>query len=127
MQVSSHADLEWAGVPWDTAASVSGLKTGMTYQLGVYVTGYVMTDTDAYQRTFTVTGDEIQVEVDLRRSNWFVVQPHTITPFHDMGLGMLVQDDAGNNKGLAAFDVPAGTHGSTNHNRGLERSNILLA
>jgi len=101
--------IEWAGVPSDSAAAVAGFETGKTYQLGLYVTGYVMTDTDAYQRTFTISGDEMQVSMDLRRSNWFVIQGHTITPKNKMGLGFFAADSAGNAKGLAAYDVPAGT------------------
>jgi len=55
--------------------TVNAFASGAQYELKVYVTGYVMLDEDAWQRTFTVSGST-HVSLDLRRSNWFEIRPH---------------------------------------------------
>jgi hypothetical protein len=101
--------IELAAVPWDSSEWVSGFASGATYKAEAYVTGYVMTEADAGQREFTVVGDEMTVEMDLRRSNWFEIQAHTITPNNDMTLAYVAIDSAGVEKGMAVYRVPAGT------------------
>jgi hypothetical protein len=53
------------------------------------------------------------VELDLRRSNWFEIVAHTITPNNDMTLVYTAVDSAGDLKGLTAYRVPAGTDAPT--------------
>ena len=101
--------IELAGVPDSASHYVSGLATGKTYTVQAYVTGYVMADVDAAQRTFTVSGDSITVEMDLRRSNWFEIQAHTITPNNDMTLAYTAVGSDGKVHGLAVYRVPYGT------------------
>jgi hypothetical protein len=62
-------------VPWDTADYIAGLPNGQ-YTVNAFVTGYIMDETDAYQRTFTASGIAIGLQMDLRRSNWIEVSMH---------------------------------------------------
>jgi len=55
--------------------TVGSFVAGAEYEIKAYVTGYVMTDDDAWQRKFTVSGTT-SVGFDLRRSNWFAIRPH---------------------------------------------------
>ena len=66
------------------SALFTSLESGKTYSVGAFVTGYVMTDEDAWQRTFTVSGDAMTVAMDLRRSNWFMIAAHTFEPNNPM-------------------------------------------
>jgi hypothetical protein len=94
------------------STTLTALESGKTYTLAAYVTGYVMVDEDAWQRTFTVAGDEMSIGMDLRRSNWFEITAHTITPNNDMTLVYTAVQD-GEEKGMAVYRVPAGTDAPT--------------
>jgi hypothetical protein len=74
--VTIGPDIQLDGsAPATSPKFVNGLVEGKQYKIGAYVTGYVMTDDDAWQRTFQVAGGT-HVEMDLRRSNWFAVTLH---------------------------------------------------
>jgi hypothetical protein len=83
------------------------LESGKTYSIKAFVTGYVMVDEDAAQRTFTVAGD-MSVEMDLRRSNWFEITAHTFEPNNPMTVVYEARNEAGDLKGLTAYEIPAG-------------------
>ena len=64
----------WEGhVPWDIPDYVKGIVQGQ-YTLEAYVTGYIMDEADAYQRSLTISqvgpGIHYQLQMDLRRTNW---------------------------------------------------------
>ena len=88
-------------------ATFTFLESGKTYSIQAYVTGYVMVDEDAAQRTFTVAGD-MSVEMDLRRSNWFEITAHTFEPNNPMTVVYEAKNEAGDLKGLTAYAMPAG-------------------
>ena len=90
------------------SASLTALESGKTYTMKAYVTGYVMDDIDAWQRTFTVAGDAMTVEMDLRRSNWFQITAHTFEPNNPMTVVYEARNEAGELKGLTAYEIPAG-------------------
>jgi hypothetical protein len=96
--------------PWamNFSALFTSLESGKTYSVGAFVTGYVMTDEDAYQRTFTVSGDAMTVAMDLRRSNWFEIAAHTFEPNNPMTIVYEAVNANGELKGLVAYEVPAG-------------------
>jgi hypothetical protein len=72
MYPSTH----WDGhVPWSTADYVAGYANG-DYTVEGYVTGYIMDEADAYQRAFSLVGSNINLQFDLRRSNWLEVSMH---------------------------------------------------
>jgi hypothetical protein len=106
--LDSSIDLE--GVPWDSSMFISGFATGATYSVGAYVTGYIMptSDADKATRTFAITGDSITVSMDLRRTDYFDIKAHTITPSNDMTLAYTAVGGDGKVKGVAAYGVPAG-------------------
>jgi hypothetical protein len=83
------------------------LESGKTYSMKAFVTGYVMVDADAGQRTFSVAGD-MSVEMDLRRSNWFEITAHTFEPNNPMTVVYEAYNEAGDLKGLTAYVIPAG-------------------
>jgi hypothetical protein len=102
MYPSTH----WDGhVPWMTADYVAGYAKG-DYTVEGFVTGYIMDEADAYQRAFTVLGSNINLQFDLRRSNWldismhlpantFLSAPTTVT--------LTASDAADNERGALAF------------------------
>jgi hypothetical protein len=94
--------IKWMAVPSDHADYVTGITTGTNYNVKAYVTGYVMTDDDAFQRTFTATGS-MTVEMDLRRSNWFQITAHEFGILYPTTLAYAAVP-AG-----TAFPVPVGT------------------
>jgi hypothetical protein len=64
---------------WGSQAIDGFGAAGSPYSVQAHVTGYVMTDDDAWQRTFSTAGGggaDIKVQMDLRRSNWFQVYLH---------------------------------------------------
>jgi hypothetical protein len=71
-----YPSTQWDGhVPWDTADYVSGVVNG-AYTLEAFVTGYIMDEADAYQRSFTMSGINQAVQFDLRRTNWIETTMH---------------------------------------------------
>jgi hypothetical protein len=96
----------WDGhVPWDTADYIAGMPNGQ-YSVEAFVTGYIMDETDSYQRSFTLSGTAYALQFDLRRSNWietamhlpanvFLSAPTTVT--------LTAEDAAGSERAAAAF------------------------
>jgi hypothetical protein len=72
MYPSTH----WDGhVPWSTADYIAGYANG-DYTVEGFVTGYIMDEADAYQRAFSLVGSSMNLQFDLRRSNWLEVSMH---------------------------------------------------
>jgi hypothetical protein len=102
MYPSTH----WDGhVPWATADYVAGYANG-DYTVEGFVTGYIMDEADAYQRAFSLVGSSMNLQFDLRRSNWLDVSMHlpgntflswltTVT--------LTAEDAAGSERGAIAF------------------------
>jgi hypothetical protein len=101
-----YPSTRWDGhVPWDTADYVDGVVNGQ-YSLEAFVTGYIMDEPDAYQRTFTVSGIDMSVQFDLRRSNWIETVMHLPSGLvlSDTTTVVLTADDAnGNERASVAF------------------------
>jgi hypothetical protein len=106
--VRQYPSTHWDGhVPWDFADYIAGYPDGQ-YTIEGFVTGYVMDEADAYQRTFTMIGSHKEIQFDLRRSNWVDITMHlpsTVTDMSKVGAtATLVAEDAnGNERGAAAF------------------------
>jgi hypothetical protein len=99
----------WDGhVPWDQADYVAGL-TNAQYTVEAFVTGYIMDDADAYQRSFTLSGTSLALQFDLRRSNWAEVVMHLpeMTFLSSTTTVALTAEDAdGNERASIAFRAP---------------------
>ena len=71
-----YPSTQWDGhVPWDVADYVAGMPNGQ-YTIEAFVTGYVMDEADAHQRTFSLAGSRYELQFDLRRSNWIETVMH---------------------------------------------------
>jgi hypothetical protein len=112
--MSFGAETNWSGMaPAWGSQPIDGFGAG-TYSVQAHVTGYVMTDDDAWQRTFSTAGGggaDIKVQMDLRRSNWFAVQLHFGTsdlPTVPTSLLLTAVDSSGNEVGGTSLLV-AGT------------------
>jgi hypothetical protein len=96
----------WDGhVPWDTADYISGL-TNAQYTVEAFVTGYIMDESDAYQRTFSLSGSSYQLQLDLRRSNWIETTMHMPSGVFLSGetsVTLIAEDASGNERAGAAF------------------------
>jgi len=104
-----------ANVPSDKPKFINGFVAGQEYNLQAFVTGYVMTEDDAWQRKFKVSGN-IHVEMDLRRSNWFAVKvgmgfdpPFPTVP---TTLALTATDSAGTERGANSLLVGGTVIGS---------------
>jgi len=108
---TGNPSTHWDGhVPWDTADYIAGMPGGQ-YTVEAFVTGYVMDDADAYQRTFSLTTSAMNVVFDLRRSNWIEVTMHSYsgaTLSKDTTVVLTAEDAAGSERGAAAFTQPGG-------------------
>ena len=101
-------DIGWTSLaPVLGGYSVDGFGAG-GYKVEAYVTGYVMTDEDAWQREFTVSGTT-HVQMDLRRSNWFEIWLHDIAdstlPTVPTTLVLAALDADGKEKGVLSVLV----------------------
>ena len=108
--VRNYPSTHWDGhVPWDTADYVAGYEKAQ-YTVEAYVTGYIMDEADAYQRTFSIVGGNYNLQFDLRRSNWIetvmhlpagavLSAPTTVT--------LTAEDTAGNERAAIAFTATA--------------------
>jgi len=96
----------WDGhVPWDTPDYISGL-TNAQYTVEGFVTGYIMDESDAYQRTFSLSGSAYNLQFDLRRSNWIEVAMHLPANVEVSGettVTLTAEDSAGNERASVAF------------------------
>jgi hypothetical protein len=108
LQTRGYPGTQWDGhVPWDTADYVNGILNGQ-YTLETFVTGYVMDQPDAYQRTFMVSGIDKTVPLDLRRSNWIEVSMHvpssiTVSQYASTTVVLTAEDANGGERAAAAF------------------------
>jgi hypothetical protein len=105
-EVRMYPSTHWDGhVPWDTADYIAGMPLGQ-YSVEAFVTGYIMDEADAYQRTFSLVGSNIQVQLDLRRSNWIETAMHlpaNIFLSGDTTVTLTAEDSAGNERAAVAF------------------------
>jgi len=107
--IRTYSSTHWDGhVPWTWADYVAGFPNGQ-YTVEAYVTGYVMDEADAYQRTFAVAGLAINQQIDLRRSNWIEATVHMPVNAQFAGpvttLTLTAEDANGNERGAATFGV----------------------
>jgi hypothetical protein len=104
--ITANPSTHWDGhVPWDQADYIAGMPAGQ-YTLEGYVTGYVMDEPDAYQRTFTIAGINTVVSFDLRRSNWIETSMHLYSGVYlsgDTTVTLTAEDSAGNERGATTF------------------------
>ena len=104
--VRMYPSTKWDGhVPWASADYVGGYANG-AYTVEAFVTGYIMDQADAYQRAFSVVGSNINLQFDLRRSNWLEVSMH-LPANTDVSIPTTVTltttDTGGNERGAIAF------------------------
>jgi hypothetical protein len=101
------ASIVWDGhVPLNIPDYVSGITNGQ-YTIEVFVTGYIMEESDAYQRTFTVAGTAQNVQMDLRRTNWIETTMHlpanTFLSSAGTTVTLTAEDDGGNERASVSF------------------------
>jgi len=112
LNARGYPGTRWDGhVPWDTADYVDGVVNG-AYTLESFVTGYIMDEPDAYQRSFVVSGIDKSLPFDLRRTNWIETQMHMPSdkPLVDYTTVVLTAEDAnGGERASAAFRALPGT------------------
>lgn len=100
-------------VPADEADFVEGIGEGH-YTLEFYVTGYVMTEADDWQRSLTVASSTktCSVEADLRRSNWImntaIIRDDIFKPASASTFAVVAKSTDGFEKGVAGGTFPAG-------------------
>lgn len=96
----------WDGhVPWDTADYISGLTNGQ-YTVEGFVTGYIMDESDAYQRAFSLSGSAYNLQFDLRRTNWIEAVMHlpaNLAVSGETTVTLTAEDAAGNERASVAF------------------------
>jgi len=106
-----YPSTHWDGhVPWHAADYIAGWPNGQ-YTVEAFVTGYIMDEADAYQRTFSMVGSNYNLQFDLRRSNWIEVTLHhqdwmPVAGFPLSGpttVTLTAEDAAGNERGVMAF------------------------
>ena len=92
-------------VPWTYADYVAGMPSGQ-YSIEAYVTGYIMDEADAYQRTFILGNGHYELQMDLRRSNWIETTLHLdFAALSNPGATFVLtaEDAAGNERAAASF------------------------
>jgi len=102
----------WDGhVPWDIPDYVDGIVQGQ-YTLEAYVTGYIMDEADAYQRSLTVIsvgpGIHYQLQMDLRRTNWIeevIHLPGAYLAGPEIDVTLVALDKNMTERGAAAFEL----------------------
>lgn len=103
----NYTPTQWTGnVPADAADYVNGLARG-SYSVEAFVTGYIMDEADAYQRSFTVVGNIISLQMDLRRSNWIETVLHLSAEMaaYNRTLVLTATDAAGNERAVMAAEI----------------------
>jgi len=96
-------------VPWAYADYIAGMPNGQ-YGIESYVTGYVMDDSDSYQRTFVLGGSHYELQMDLRRSNWLETVLHLdFAALSSPGATFVLtaEDAAGNERAAVSFVATA--------------------
>jgi len=102
-------------VPADTADFVEGIAQGF-YTVEIQVTGYVTSEADDWQRSFTATPSvkTYALEAYLRRSSWImasvVIPQDSPAPVSPSTLAVVAKSTDNLEKGLAAGAFPAGAH-----------------
>jgi len=97
----------------DAADLIEGIDPGL-YKLEIQVTGYVMRESDDWQRALTITPNSraYALEVDLRRSSWVVataeISNSLFVPVSNATMVIVANGTDGLEKGLAAGRFPAG-------------------
>ena len=104
-----YSSTHWDGhVPYTWADYVAGWANGQ-YTVEAYITGYIMDEADAYQRTFVLAGLQINQQIDLRRTNWIETTVHMPVNAAFTGplttLVLTAEDANGNERGAASFFV----------------------
>jgi hypothetical protein len=100
-------------VPTDAADFVEGMGEG-AYKLQVQVTGYVMDQSDDWQRSFIVIPRTrtYNIEMDLRRSNWIIasgiIPLGALNPVSNATFVVVAKSTDNIEKGLAVGVFPAG-------------------
>ena len=99
-------------VPADTADLIEGIGPG-SYTLEMQVTGYIMQETDDWQRSLTIAANtrNVTLTADLRRSSWInataIVQNSQHPVFSSPTLLIETKGTDGLDRGLAAGVFPA--------------------
>jgi hypothetical protein len=107
-----YPSTHWDGhVPWDFADYIAGYPNGQ-YTVEAFVTGYIMDEADAYQRSFTLAGTQYNLQFDLRRSNWIDIVMHMpagVWPvggiLNDTTLTLVSTDFGDHERGALSFQV----------------------
>jgi len=97
----------WNGhIPNDLADFIAGVAQGQ-YTVEAYVTGYIMDEADAYQRTFVVSGFANTVQFDLRRSNWIDAVMHLENPLAawTRSVVLTATDTGGSERAVVSFKL----------------------
>ena len=92
-------------VPWAYADYIAGMPNG-AYGIESFVTGYVMDDSDSYQRAFVLGGSHYELQMDLRRSNWLETVLHLdFAALSSPGATFVVtaEDAAGSERAAVSF------------------------
>jgi len=92
-------------VPWATGDYIAGMPNGQ-YTVEAFVTGYIMDEADAFQRSFTLTGTAYALQFDLRRSNWIETVMHLPANVFLSGpttVSLFAEDVDGNERAAIAF------------------------
>jgi hypothetical protein len=106
-----YPSTHWDGhAPIALADYIAGMPNG-EYTVEAFVTGYIMDEMDAWQRTFNLVGSNYNLQFDLRRSNWIETAVHldaavsTTTP--GSTLVLTATDVAGMERGAMLMNVTA--------------------
>jgi hypothetical protein len=104
--ISHDPSTRWDGhVPWDDADYIAGMPNGQ-YTVEAFVTGYIMDEADASQRTFTIVGTAASIQFDLRRSNWIepvMHMPANVVLSGPTTVTLTAEDAGGNERASVAF------------------------
>jgi len=107
--ISLNPSTHWDGhVPWDLPDYIAGLPQGQ-YSVESFVTGYIMDEADAYQRSFAVSGIAIALQMDLRRSNWIetvmYLPDNVFLSTADTTVTLTAEDSGANERASAGLSV----------------------
>jgi len=102
----------WDGhVPWDIPDYINGIVQGQ-YTLEAFVTGYIMDEAEAYQRSLTVNqlgpGIHYELQMDLRRTNWIeqvIHLPGNFLAGPEIDVTLVALDKNMTERGAAAFEL----------------------
>jgi len=106
-----YPSTHWDGhAPIALADYIAGMPNGM-YTVEAFVTGYIMDEMDAWQRTFNLVGSNYNLQFDLRRTNWIETAVHlsaaVSTSKPGSTLVLTATDVAGMERGAMLMNVTA--------------------